>query len=77
MREKDLGVWKAITWNDFGFAARRIAAALIAEGFQHGDVAAILSETNKEWVFADMSILLASGVVNRVYPPFPIAGRTT
>lgn len=70
MREKDLGVWKAISWSDFDLAARRIAAALIADGFRHGDVAAILSETNKEWVFADMGILLAGGVVNGVYPTY-------
>ena len=41
MREKDLGIWKAHSWNDFNTAARKIAATLIDDGFQPGDVAAI------------------------------------
>jgi len=70
MREKDFGIWEAFSWNDYDHQARRIAAGLIAEGFGRGDVAAILSETNKEWVFADMGILLAGGVVNGIYPTY-------
>lgn len=70
MREKDFGIWQDIRWSDFDRAAREIAAGLIADGFGRGDVAAILSETNKEWVFADMGILLAGGVVNGVYPTY-------
>jgi len=70
MREKELGVWKAHSWNDFSAAAHKLGAGLLEEGFQKSDVAAILSETNKEWVFADMGILLAGGVVNGVYPTY-------
>lgn len=70
MREKDLGIWEAFTWKDFDHHARCIAAGLIADGFAKGEVAGILSETNKEWVFADMGVMLAGGVVNGIYPTY-------
>ena len=70
MREKDLGIWQAYSWNDYDHHARRIAAGLIATGFSRGDVAGILSETNKEWVFTDTGVMLAGGVVNGVYPTY-------
>ena len=35
---------------------------------QPGEVVSILSNTNKEWVFADLGALGAAGVVNGIYP---------
>lgn len=68
MREKDLGIWNEYTWRDYGDQARWIGLGLKALGLERGDVCSVASEINKEWVFADMGILCAGGVVNGVYP---------
>lgn len=69
-REKDYGVWQEYTWKDFDRHARQVAGGLMALGLRRGDVVAILSEDNKEWVFADMGAHLAGCVVNGVYPTY-------
>ncbi|WP_428248346.1 AMP-dependent synthetase/ligase [Ferrovibrio sp.] len=70
LREKNLGVWESFTWSDFHHHAHAYAAGLVALGMQAGDVVAILSEDNKEWVFADMAVHMAGGTVNGVYPTY-------
>lgn len=70
MREKDFGLWQSFTWRDFDHHARRIAAGLKALGMERGDVVAILSEDNKEWVFVDMAAHLVGGIVNGIYPTY-------
>ncbi len=68
MREKDLGVWRTITWNEWAARAREVAMALVSIGFQPGEVASVLSNTVPEWNFADMGILCAGGVSSGIYP---------
>jgi len=70
MREKDFGIWQAYTWNDFRARAFEIAHGLLALGLESGDVVSIQSEDCKEWVFADMGIMLCGGVVNGIYPTY-------
>jgi long-chain acyl-CoA synthetase len=68
MREKDLGIWKTITWNAWLARAREVAYALHAIGFRPGDVASVLANTIPEWSYADMGILCAGGVSSGIYP---------
>ena len=70
MREKNLGIWEAFTWADYDRHARQVAGGLMALGLRRGDVVAILSEDNKEWVFADMGAQIAGCIVNGVYPTY-------
>ena len=67
-RQKNLGIWRSISWDDLGRAAREIGMGLAALGYQPGEVASILSNTRREWVFADLGALCAAGVVNGIYP---------
>src|SRR5215471_18701788 len=46
MREKTLGIWKTITWNDWLERAREIAYALDAIGFRPGGVASGIYPTD-------------------------------
>ena len=49
---------------------------LVALGFEPGECASVLSNTNREWLYADMGILGAGGVSNGIYPTdAPVAGR--
>ena len=50
LRQKDFGIWRAISWNQLGEAARDIGMGLVALGFEPGEVIAILSNTNREWI---------------------------
>ncbi len=68
IREKDFGIWKSVSWNDWLQTSKEIAYALAAIGFKPGDVASILANTNPEWVYADMGVLCAGGVSSGIYP---------
>ena len=68
LREKDFGIWNETTWREFGNESRWIGLGLLALGLERGDICSIASEINKEWMFTDLGILCAGGVVNGVYP---------
>ncbi|MDP2220437.1 MAG: long-chain fatty acid--CoA ligase [Hydrogenophaga sp.] len=68
MRQKDFGIWHSWTWNQTAEAVREIGNGLLALGFAPGETASILSNTNIDWVLADMAVLSAGGVSNGIYP---------
>ena len=55
-REKELGIWKSYTWNDFYHNVRLISLGLNKLGFTRGDKASILAEDCKEWIYADFAV---------------------
>ncbi|OFZ87317.1 MAG: fatty-acid--CoA ligase [Betaproteobacteria bacterium RBG_16_66_20] len=67
-RQKDFGIWQAVTWDELGRIAREIGMGLASLGYAPGEVVSILSNTNKEWMAADLGALGAAGVVNGIYP---------
>ena len=68
MRQKHLGIWRSMSWNETATAVREIAGGLMALEFRPQETAAILSNTVVEWVLADLAILCAGGVSNGIYP---------
>ena len=67
-REKHLGIWKSHSWAEFLDAARAIGLGLAALGLKRGEVVSILSEDNKEWIYADLGIQCMGGIVSGIYP---------
>ncbi|MCW9035798.1 MAG: long-chain fatty acid--CoA ligase [Rhodospirillales bacterium] len=67
LREKDLGIWRSVTWKEYGQKAKEIGLGLISLGLEPGERVSILSENNKEWLFADLGIISAGGVSSGVY----------
>ena len=67
MREKNYGIWESFTWSDYGRKAGEIGMGLLSLGLSRGDVCSIVSDNNKEWLFADMGILCSGGVTSGVY----------
>ncbi|MGE0573905.1 MAG: long-chain fatty acid--CoA ligase [Reyranella sp.] len=67
-REKELGIWRATSWRDYGERARAVGMGLVKLGLQRGDVVSILAETVPEWLYADMGTMGAGGVSNGIYP---------
>ena len=67
-REKHLGIWKSHSWAEFLDAARAIGLGLATLGLRRGGVVSILSEDNKEWIYADLGIQCMGGIVSGIYP---------
>ena len=66
-REKDFGIWKSYSWDDYYANAERICLGLIKLGLKPGQVVSILSEDNKEWLYFDMAITCAGAIASGVY----------
>lgn len=67
-REKDLGIWRATSWRDYGLRARAVGMGLVKFGLSHGQVVSVLAETVPEWLYVDMGTMGAGGVTNGIYP---------
>jgi len=67
IRHKKAGAWKDISWSALSQVATRITAALLAEGVQHKDRVAILSNTRWEWLAADVALLGAAATCVPIY----------
>ena len=68
MRQKELGIWRAWSWNQTGEAVREIAGGLLSLGFKPGATASILANTTIEWVLADLAVLSCGGISSGIYP---------
>ncbi len=68
MRQKDLGLWKAYSWNDVGTIVAEIGAGLASLGYAPGEVVSVVANTCREWVWADLAAQTMGGVCNGVYP---------
>lgn len=66
-REKDMGIWKSYSWDDYWNHAKWIGMALRKLGLKRGEVVSILSEDRKEWVYADLGIQGVGGIASGVY----------
>lgn len=66
-REKDYGIWLSYSWNDFYEHARLIGLGLVSLGLKRGEVVSILSEDNKEWVYADLGVQCVGGIGSGIY----------
>ncbi|MBL1420042.1 MAG: long-chain fatty acid--CoA ligase [Alphaproteobacteria bacterium] len=66
-REKDLGIWKSYSWDEYWAGASRMGAAFHALGLKRGQVISVLSEDNKEWCYLDMGIQGIGGICSGVY----------
>ncbi len=67
MREKDLGVWRSVTWRQYGERARRAGLGLVALGLRPRDVVSIIADNGPEWLYTDLGTLSAGGVTNGIY----------
>ena len=68
LRQKELGIWSSLSWRELGSIAREVGMGLVSLGFEPGERASILSNTVREWLYADLGILGAGGVSNGIYP---------
>jgi long-chain acyl-CoA synthetase len=62
MREKEFGIWRPITWQDYLDNAKYIALGLISLGLEDGDKVAMIGDNRPEGLWAEMATLCARGV---------------
>ncbi len=68
LRQKELGIWRGTTWRELGDAARAVGLGLVRLGFEPGETVSVLSNTRREWLYADLGALGAGGVCSGIYP---------
>jgi long-chain acyl-CoA synthetase len=68
LRQKEFGIWQSTTWREFGTAVREVTLGLVALRFEPGECASILSNTCRDWMYADFGVLCAGGISNGIYP---------
>ncbi|MDY7038815.1 MAG: AMP-binding protein, partial [Thermodesulfobacteriota bacterium] len=68
LREKELGIWKEVTWNDYYQHVRDFALGLKSLGFEKSDKVSILGDNCREWLYADIAIQAMSGITVGIYP---------
>jgi long-chain acyl-CoA synthetase len=67
LREKEFGIWRDITWGEYGEKVRQVAMGLISLGLKKGECVSVISENRPEWVFSDFGIMSAGGVTAGIY----------
>ncbi len=67
MREKHLGLWRAVTWREYGARARHVGLGLVALGLRPKDVVSVLADNCPEWLYTDLGTLSVGGVTNGIY----------
>jgi long-chain acyl-CoA synthetase len=55
LREKDLGLWKPFTWNDYHTRVRDFALGLVELGLKRDDVIGIIGDNRPDWVAAEIA----------------------
>lgn len=76
LREKELGIWREYTWDQYLDAVVAAADALDAAGVGAGDCVSILSDNRTEWLFADLAAQALGALAVGIYqtnPPDDVA----
>lgn len=55
LREKDLGLWRVFTWNDYQDRVRDFALGMAELGLGRGDVIGIIGDNRPDWVAAEIA----------------------
>ena len=62
MREKEFGIWRPITWQDYFENVKFIALGLISLGLEEGDKVSMIGDNRPEGLWAEMAALCARGI---------------
>jgi long-chain acyl-CoA synthetase len=68
LRNKDRGIWNAVTWSDLDARAREIGQGFRALGLPPGGVVALLSQTRPHLVYTDLAILGCGAASVAIHP---------
>lgn len=66
-REKEMGIWRGITWQEYLEHARAFSLGLVELGFQRGEVLAIVGDNRPELYYAALGAQAAGGISYGLY----------
>ncbi|MBM3302313.1 MAG: AMP-binding protein, partial [Deltaproteobacteria bacterium] len=66
-RQKVFGLWRDISWREYGQAVREVALGLMELGLKKGDRVSIIGENRPEWLYSDLGIMAAGGITVGIY----------
>ncbi len=66
-RDKDMGIWKSFTWQEYFDNSKLVGQGLIELGVKRGEVVSILSEDRREWLYYDMAVMGIGAIASGVY----------
>src|SRR5260370_17680533 len=55
LREKDFGLWRPFTWNDYQTRVHDFALGMVELGLGRGDVVGIIGANRPDWVSAEIA----------------------
>jgi long-chain acyl-CoA synthetase len=67
LREKDLGLWKPFTWNDYQTRVQDFALGMVELGLVRGDVIGIIGDNRPDWVAAEIATHAIGGLSLGLY----------
>jgi len=67
LRYKKFGLWRDISWREYGQIVRDVAMGFCALGLRPGEVVAIIGDNCPEWLCADLGCMSAGGVSVGIY----------
>ncbi|MGY4372354.1 long-chain acyl-CoA synthetase [Bradyrhizobium sp. LB1.3] len=67
LREKDLGLWRPFTWNDYQTRVRDFALGLVELGLGREDVIGIIGDNRPDWVAAEVAAHAIGGLSLGLY----------
>src|SRR3954467_9953339 len=67
LREKDLGLWRVFTWNDYQTRVHDFALGMVELGLGRGDVIGIIGDNRPDWVAAEIATHAIGGMSLGLY----------
>ena len=55
LREKEFGIWQAVTWQKYLEHVKYFCLGLVSMGLERGDTIAIIGDNRPEWVYAELA----------------------
>ncbi len=62
MREKEFGIWRPITWQQYLDNVKHLALGLISLGLEEGDKVSMIGDNRPQGLWAEMATLCARGI---------------
>lgn len=67
LREKDFGLWRTFTWNDYHTRVRDFTLGMLELGIKRGDVIGIIGDNRPDWVAAEVAAHAIGGMSLGMY----------
>ena len=67
LREKDFGLWRVFTWNDYQNRVRDFTLGMAELGIKRGDVIGIIGDNRPDWVAAEIAAHAIGGMSLGMY----------